>query len=298
MDCFPSITLLLLLVALTLPQQACGIEVTDEMIGNTPARVIRYRASEDSLEDATDTYIDVLNTEERWDTPLLPLQLGHNKPPRRWVPLDVEARNPEDKARLLTRDDNMYIGGFANATGHLFSFDTHEGSLEEAGATALSRGDSYRAFLEADAKESIVERLQRLPLGPDYYDEDVRTFSRFPYVSPEAYGNACARMAIVHCEAARNKKIRARIKEIWESGTEGYLDKKQVLYFMSWSRISLFLFCADRNIKMTGTDASQVRKLGIETIQDAKDTLSVIIRPVRWDPNNAEKSCSTNQKMN
>lgn len=198
--------------------------------------------------------------------------------------------------RLLFRVDNLNLIGFANQTDHWFTLE--DGKDLMPGATVLPFGANYSQLL---GEGSLAENLAKLALGRAPALEAVRTLGMTSYPSSDPSGSllplqlAVATFVVTVPESLRIIPVRAKVGQLWEAGTVGYLledDDKYADYIQNWGTMSRLLLCSNQGRPLGSKRARQLSQIGITTPMQALMVVGIIAWPADFDMVNLEASCN------
>ncbi|BAS76990.1 60 kDa jasmonate-induced protein [Oryza sativa Japonica Group] len=212
--------------------------------------------------------------------------LGRRRPafisvPWRWVMVDVVA--PRDagshvemmRTTLAIADDDLYILGFANRTGHWHVMKDFGGLPEPL--TKLTIEHSYGDLVGS------FQNLHTVPLGRESAVQAVRTLANYNSAMAEAQLKLpIAKFAIMISEALRFPFIRNTFSTNWESET--FMKPDHVKYVVYWGRLSKALVWW----KQSGNNwwprpdsdlGEDFEYINVKTSQDAVKLVDLLIRP-------------------
>uniref|UniRef100_A0A0E0KHH8 rRNA N-glycosidase n=1 Tax=Oryza punctata TaxID=4537 RepID=A0A0E0KHH8_ORYPU len=139
---------------------------------------------------------------------------------------DVVVDDDDDQAKLLVAEDDAYVAGFANRTGHWHTFRggrCHPVIPAGAGAacTELPFGGTYRDLIGG------VANLRAVPLGRASAASAMRVLSRYdPATTPAADAKmALAKFMMMVTESVRLKAVSRAVGGRWEE--ESYLSSDE-----------------------------------------------------------------------
>uniref|UniRef100_A0A0D9ZBP3 rRNA N-glycosylase n=1 Tax=Oryza glumipatula TaxID=40148 RepID=A0A0D9ZBP3_9ORYZ len=147
-----------------------------------------------------------------------------------------------DEAKLLVAEDDAYVAGFANRTGHWHTFRggrCHHPVIIPAGGAApcteLPFGGTYRELIGG------VANLRAVPLGRASAASAMRVLSRYdPATTPAADAKmALAKFMVMVTEPMRLKAVSRAVGGRWEE--ESYLSSDEAKHVPYWGEISAML---------------------------------------------------------
>lgn len=184
-----------------------------------------------------------------------------------WLRLALTSKCP------LIRVDNLYLSGFANATGHWHSFEGEESHI--TGAIKLSFGSGYSALMGS------AEDLVQLELGGRALDAASQVVLHYypGSVDDLVIKRAVATVIVMTAEAARFRCIRDAIVAGWETGV--HLTEDQAKLIVSWTTVSCALILNEQQGgKWDMTEATTLaEKCHINSAQQAANDVNLLIYP-------------------
>uniref|UniRef100_A0A0E0JVI9 rRNA N-glycosylase n=1 Tax=Oryza punctata TaxID=4537 RepID=A0A0E0JVI9_ORYPU len=207
--------------------------------------------------------------------------LGRRRPqftsvPWRWVMVDVVAPM-EMKTTLAIADDDLYILGFANRTGHWHAMRDFGGGLPEP-LTTLTIQHSYG---------DLVQDLDAVPLGRESAVQAVGTLANYSIATANAATEAqlklaIAKFSIMISEAMRFTPIRNAFSPHWDRET--FMRPDHAKYVVYWGRLSkaLVWWKQSRHVWWPRPESDLARDLAdinVKGPKDALDLVDLLIRP-------------------
>uniref|UniRef100_A0A0E0NZM6 Uncharacterized protein n=2 Tax=Oryza TaxID=4527 RepID=A0A0E0NZM6_ORYRU len=169
--------------------------------------------------------------------------LDDDQPPSKQITVRLFASGGGgDEAKLLVAEDDAYVAGFANRTGHWHTFRggrCHHPVIIPAGGAApcteLPFGGTYRELIGG------VANLRAVPLGRASAESAMRVLSRYdPATTPAADAKmVVAKFMVMVTEPMRLKAVSRAVGGRWEE--ESYLSSDEAKYVPYWGEISAML---------------------------------------------------------
>ncbi|BAT12153.1 Os10g0570700 [Oryza sativa Japonica Group] len=165
---------------------------------------------------------------------------GDDEPPAKWITVRLfgGGDRDDDQAKLLVAEDDAYVAGFANRTGHWHTFRGGRcyPALPATACTELPFGGSYRDLIGG------VANLRAVPVGRSSAVGAMEVLSRYDPAATTAAADAkmaLAKFMVMVTEAARLKPVRRAVVERWEQVS--YLSSDEVRDVPYYGKMSLMI---------------------------------------------------------
>ncbi|KAF0927429.1 hypothetical protein E2562_032732 [Oryza meyeriana var. granulata] len=162
---------------------------------------------------------------------------GDDEPPAKWTTVRLFGGGDDDQATLHVTEDDAYVAGFANRTGHWHTFRGGRcyPELPAATCTELPFGGTYRYLIGG------VVNLRAVPVGRESAVGAMEVLSRYdPATMPVVDAKmAPAKFMVMVTEAVRLKLVFRAIVDRWEQ--ESYLSSDEVRHVPYWGKMSLMV---------------------------------------------------------
>lgn len=165
--------------------------------------------------------------------------LDDDQPPSKQITVRLFASGGGgDEAKLLVAEDDAYVAGFANRTGHWHTFRGGRcyPALPATACTELPFGGSYRDLIGG------VANLRAVPVGRSSAVGAMEVLSRYDPAATTAAADAkmaLAKFMVMVTEAARLKPVRRAVVERWEQVS--YLSSDEVRDVPYYGKMSLMI---------------------------------------------------------
>lgn len=206
--------------------------------------------------------------------------LGPRRPefrgtPLGWIMVHVTGAATEDKTTLAIANDDLYLLGFRNSTGHWYILGGGFGGLP--GAIKMPFTESYYDLVGGHLN------LPTVPLGKQSAIEAVKILAscdHFDTTTEAQVKQALVRFVVMIAEAARFPAIRGTFSSSHKWQQQTFITQTQAKRVVHWGKLSTLLVIWKRTYAWGGDRARDVKdENGVSGPRDALDLVDFLLRP-------------------